>query len=79
MQRASPNTDLTSEETSSSAFLESELTPMKIAAGVLRLGSMVSSGRPRRTLTPPLAEAVPVADAVPPLPDPAPTIRTSIS
>ena len=46
---------------------------MKIAAGCLRSGSMVSSGRPRRTLTPPFAEAVP------PPPEPAPTIRTSIS
>src|ERR1700710_1214314 len=48
-QAPSPKIERTSEETRKRAFLPSLLIPMKVAAGGLRAGSMVSSGRSRRT------------------------------
>src|SRR5262249_25060270 len=63
------------EETSSSAFLPSELVPMKTATGVARLGSIVSSGAPRRTSGLALFVALVVAASPPGW---TATIRTSI-
>src|ERR1700712_879254 len=48
-QVPSPKSERTSEETRKRAFLPSLLIPMKVAAGALRAGSIVSSGRSRRT------------------------------